>query len=105
MRICRGERWEKETPEDWRFFGAFFLFIPILVGVLFYDYDSGKTLVQKLLDENSITKISLPMIGSFIWILCLIAWIRYVPTIASWILSPIVWAIVLWLAFNGRVSW
>ena len=103
-RILRGERLEKMTPEDWRFFGAFFLFIPILVALLFYDHDFGKTPVQKLLDHNSM-RLWLPIIIVPIWVLCLVAWIRYIPTIVSWILSPIVWAIVLWLAFAGKVSW
>jgi hypothetical protein len=53
-RIIRGERLEKITSDDWRFFGAFFLFIPILVALLFYDYDFGKTPIQKLLDGRSI---------------------------------------------------
>jgi hypothetical protein len=101
FRICRGERLEKTTSRGWRVYGAILLFFPILIALLFYD--SGKSPIQKLLDQNSMANILLPLLGSVTWILCLIIWIKYVPTIISWIFIPIVWTIVLRLAFAGII--
>ncbi len=94
MRILLGERYRKATPRELRWYGGFFLFLPIWMA-LFVHFGGS------FLDRAGAVGVWFYGMG---WILIaglvLAVWAKFVPALVSWILGAIVWIGTLSLALT-----
>jgi hypothetical protein len=97
FRILSGEPYRKATPTQLRWYSAAFAFIPIWM-VLFVDVG------RSYLDKANGVGIWFYVMGCLLTAgLCLVVWVRFVPTAVSWVFAAIVWIITLFLALTNRL--
>lgn len=97
VRLASGERLRKATPEEMRYYGAFFLLIPVCGGLFM-------ALGTSMLDKAGILVIWLwftALGGSLVFGTFFLA--RYVQAKISWTVGAILWATVVCLALIGFI--
>ena len=97
-RFSSGERFRKATPEEMRWFSAYFVLLPPVCGV-------AGLLGHRILDTGGYWTIVLYVAVwvVIIWVATKL-WARFIPAKASWILGAIEWAGLFCLALTGRLS-
>ncbi|PYK00606.1 MAG: hypothetical protein DME23_06705 [Verrucomicrobia bacterium] len=97
-RFLSGERFRKATPEERRFFSAYFLFVPlwgaffVWFGITFMDTARAVSLWMCVTTFGVVL-----FFGSHYWG-------KFVPEKVSWILGGIIWAVVVCLALTGVLT-
>ena len=98
MRLGSGERFRKATTAEKRWGAGFFLFLPIFL-LSFPD------LGHSFLDRAGAVGIWFYMMGgAMILLVTLFLWARYIPATVSAVLGVIVWAVVIWMSFAGKLG-
>jgi hypothetical protein len=97
FRAASGERFRKATSVERRWYGGFFVFLPVF---LFSFAHFG----HSFLGRASPIGIWFYMMGGVLVLgICLFVWARYIPAIVSLILGVVVWAVIIWMLFTGRL--
>jgi hypothetical protein len=97
IRILSGEPYRKSTPAQIRWGTAIVAFLPVPFFLLLrYGI--------KYLDRASSLGAWLYTLGGLFAFFCfLFAWTKNVPVIVSWILGAVIWALMLWMSFTGKI--
>jgi hypothetical protein len=97
IRWASGERFRKATSGELRWFSAFFAFVPVWL-LLFADMG------HSYLDKAGVFGIWLYIMACIgLMALWLAVWIKFVPAIVSWVVGAIIWIVMLYLIFTGRI--
>lgn len=96
-RFALGERFRKATPADMRLHSSCFALIPIFIELFGH---LGKSVMDKGTYLIIVLYMSAFVIG--FWIAIKI-WIRFIPTMVSWIIGGIEWTAMFYLALTGRL--
>ena len=96
FRLASGERFRRATPAERRWYGGFFVFLPIFL----YSFSH---IGHSFLNTASPMGIWCYMMGGILVLgASLFVWSRYVPAIGSVVLGIIVWVITIWMSMSGR---
>ena len=95
-RIIGGERLRKATPNEYRFYSAFFMFAPVF---LILSTKFGKL----ILDNAAPIRIWIFFTSACsVFFFGILLWSKHVPAKISWTLGGVVWAITIFLALTNR---
>jgi hypothetical protein len=95
MRLFMGERFQRATPGELRWYAGVFTVIPVWlilfmrVGHLYLDQAESFGLWLFIMGF---------VLSGFLW---LTIWGKYVAATISWWLGGVVWLVALWLAINS----
>jgi hypothetical protein len=95
-RIINGERFRKATPSEYRFYSAFFMFMPVF---LILGAELGKPIF------DSAKPIGIWIFFTSVWSVFffgLLFWSKRVPAKISWTLGGVIWAITIYLATANK---
>jgi hypothetical protein len=96
-RIIGGERFRKATPNEYRFYSAFFMFMPV------FPFLTSK-LGRSILDNASPVRIWIFFTSAcLIFFFGLLFWAKHVPAKISWTLGGVTWVVTIYLAFTNRL--
>lgn len=97
VRIARGEKLGKATPQDYKLWFGFLALFPVFVGGFTF-----LPLGKRILDQGSIAAIWTYMVvtGVLGWI-ALLAWIKWVPASASLLIAVLFWGLSFWLMWSN----
>jgi hypothetical protein len=95
-RLASGERFRKATPGERRWYGGFFVFLPVFMFSFVHQGNS-------FLDKAGPVGIWFYLMGCLLVLgACLFLWSKYIPATVSLAIGVVVWAVTVWMSFTGR---
>jgi hypothetical protein len=90
--------YRKSTPRDYRWGAAYLAFFPVvIVGFM--------KLGNKYFGTAGAFGSWLYLTATFLAYLSFVfVWAKFVPQIVSWSLAAVIWAVVIWMSFTGRIG-
>jgi len=97
IRLAGGERFRKSTPAERRWYGAYFLFVPI---VMYSFVHFGHGFLNRAGTVAIWVAFTAVFAGAFFGVTTCA---KHIPARVSLILGIVVWAVTLWLALTNRL--
>lgn len=90
--------YRKATPADYRRGAAYLAFLPVVI-IGFMKFGNKYLGTVGAFGNWLYLTVTVLIYLSFVYV-----WAKLVPQVVSWPLAAVIWAVVIWMSFTGRIG-